>query len=63
MFEVYKSPDPFERFIEICDECIEEINIEAQRKLYKEKDFNCLYCLYHEKTIRVYVSRLSLDTG
>lgn len=49
MFEVYKSPDPFERFIEICDECIEEINIEAQRKLYKEKDFNCLYCLYHEK--------------
>lgn len=49
MFEVYKSPDPLDRFIEICDEYEEETNIEAQRKLYKKKDFNCLYCLYLEK--------------
>lgn len=49
MFKVYKTPDSLEGFLEICDECNEEINIEAQRKLYKEKDFNCLYCLYHAK--------------
>jgi hypothetical protein len=23
--------------------------LEARRKLYEEKDFNCVYCLYYEK--------------
>lgn len=46
---VYKASDPLDEFYRICDEQGEEKRLEARRKLYEEKDFNCVYCLYHEK--------------
>ena len=46
---VYKASDPLDEFYRICDEQGEERRLEARRKLYEEKDFNCVYCLYHEK--------------
>ena len=46
---VYKASDPLDEFYRICDEQGEERRLEARRKLYEEKDYNCVYCLYHEK--------------
>ena len=46
---VYKASDPLDEFYRICDEQGEERRLEARRKIYEEKDFNCVYCLYHEK--------------
>ncbi len=46
---VYKASDPLDEFYRICDEQGEERGLEARRKLYEEKDINCVYCLYHEK--------------
>lgn len=46
---VYKASDPLDEFYRICDEQGEDRRLEARRKLYEEKDFNCVYCLYHEK--------------
>ncbi len=47
MFEVYKTPDTLDQFIYLCDEQKEEINKDARRHLYKERDFSCSNCLYH----------------
>ena len=46
---VYKASDPLDEFYRICDEQGEEMSLEARRKLFDEKDFSCVYCLYHEK--------------
>lgn len=40
---VYKASDPLDEFYRICDEHSEEMSLEARRKLYEEKDFNCVY--------------------
>ena len=41
--------DGLDEFIALCDEHENEINLEAARKLYRKKDFDCDLCLHHIK--------------
>ena len=40
-----------DEFIALCDEHENEMNLEAARKLYRKKDFDCDLCLHHIKEL------------
>ena len=40
-----------DEFIALCDEHENEMNLEAARKLYRKKDFDCDLCLHHIKQL------------
>ena len=40
-----------DEFIALCDKHENEMNLEATRKLYRKKDFDCDLCLHHIKQL------------
>ena len=51
MIEACNTNDGLDEFIALCDEHENEMNLEAARKLYRKKDFDCDLCLHHIKQL------------
>ena len=51
MIEACTINDGLDEFIALCDEHENEMNLEAARKLYRKKDFDCDLCLHHIKQL------------
>lgn len=51
MNEACNTIDGLDKFIALCDEHENEMNLEAARKLYRRSDFDCELCLHNIKQL------------